>query len=481
VADRLSPLDVSFLYMEGTSTPMHVGGVATFEVPEEGFDYDRLVGLIEERIALVPRYRQRVKWIPGRIANPVWIDDEHFDFAYHVRRSALPKPGTDAQLRELVGRIMARPLDRSRPLWEMYLVEGLQRGRFAILTKTHHAMVDGIAAVDIAQVILDGSPGAMHTVSEPWRPAREPHGATLVLGALADLVRRPATIVDAARAGLEDVERTVARVGSFASGVASAAWTVARPPADSVLNASTGEARRFATADTSLEDYKKIRRAHGGTINDVVLAVVAGGLRSWLMTRGESVTARTTIRALVPVSVRPQTDADADGWTVGNRIAAILVDLPVGEGAAVIRLQRVSFEMAAHKESGQLLGADALVGLAGFAPSTIHSLGSRAANGLSRRVFNIVVTNVPGPQYPLFAGGARMLTAYPVVPLAKGQAVSIGLTSYDGGVYYGLNADRDSMPDVDVLAQCLTDSLAELVATVENKQRRRPRPKVDSE
>ncbi len=478
MADRLSPLDVSFLYMESTSTPMHVGAVAIFEVPEGGFDYERLVALIEERISLVPRYRQRVKWVPGRIASPVWIDDENFDAAYHVRRSALPKPGTEGQLRELVARIMARPLDRSRPLWEMYLVEGLQGGHFAVLTKTHHAMVDGVAAVDIAQVILDSTPSPRRTVVEPWKPVKEPSGITMVASALSDVVRRPASIVGAARSGLEDFERIVAQIGTFASGVASAAWTVARPAAGSALNAPIGEARRFATADTPLEDYKKIRRAHGGTINDVVLAVVAGGLRAWLMTRGESVTSRTTIRALVPVSVRPPADGSDDGALSGNRIAAILVDLPVGEAAPVMRLQRVSFEMAAHKESGQLLGADALVSLAGFAPSTIHSLGSRAASGLSRRVFNVVVTNVPGPQYPLYAGGARMLAAYPVVPLAKGQAVSIGLTSYDGGIYFGLNADRDAMPDLDVLAQCLADSLAELLATVDTKARRRSRPKL---
>jgi len=472
VADRLSPLDVSFLYMEGGSTPMHIGGVEVFEIPDDGIDYDRLITLIEDRLALVPRYRQRVKWVPGGIANPVWIDDVNFDFAYHVRRSALPRPGTDSQLRELVARIMARPLDLSRPLWEMYLVEGLENDRFAILTKTHHAMVDGIGAVDIAALILDGSPTPGELLAEEWQPSGEPNGAMLVLGALTDFVLRPASFVDAVRSGLDDVEDTFAHIGSLAGGVASTLWRVARPPSDSVLNVPIGEARRFATVDSSLEDYKMIRRAHGGTINDVVLAVVAGGLRSWLRGRGETVTTRTTIRALVPASVRPRADQGTDESPIGNRVAGFLVDLPVGEPDPVIRLQRVSYTMAAHKESGQLLGADALVGLAGFAPSTFHSLGSRVANGLARRMFNLVVTNVPGPQYPLFAGGAHMVAAYPVVPLAKGQAVSIGLTSYDGGVYYGINADRDSLPDAEVLADHLTDALAELVATVTTKARR---------
>lgn len=462
MTDRLSSLDVSFLYLEESTTPMHVGGMSIFAVPEGGFDYDRLVRHIRRRIAFVPRYRQRVRWVPGHISSPVWVDDESFDVTYHVRRSALPRPGTDIQLRELTARIMSRPLDRNRPLWEMYLVEGLEGGRFALLTKTHHAMVDGVSAVDIGEVLLDASPEPRETPPDTWRPAGEPSGLQLVADAVGDWVRRPSAAVEAVRGGVGDVRRTAGRALSAAGGVLAMARTVSRQAPGSPLNAEIGEQRRYATCDTDLDDYKAIRKTHGGTVNDVVLAVVSGGLRSWLMTRGESVAPSTAVRAMVPVSVRSE---DQSG-SLGNRVSSYLVDLPVGEASPVMRLHQVSYAMNAHKETGQAVGADALIGLAGFAPPTLHSLGARVGSGLSRRLFNVVVTNVPGPQFPLYAAGARLLATYPVVPLAKGQAVSIGLTSYDGGVYFGLNADRDAMSDVDVLSQCLTDALAELRETV---------------
>ena len=459
MADRLSPLDVSFLYMETPTTAMHVGGVAVFQPPDEGFDYDRLVELISQRIALVPRYRQKVKFIPGRLANPVWVDDEDFDVTYHVRRSALPKPGDDGQLRELVGRLQSRQLDRNRPLWEIYLVEGLAGGRVGIITKTHHAMVDGVSAVDIGTVILDLTPEPREVPADTWSPRSEPGAAALVVGAFTDLVKRPTQAVDTARAAVGDARATATKVAGVAGGVLASVASMARPVQPSPLNVPIGQQRRFGMAATDLDDYKRVRKAHGGTINDVVLATVSGALRAWLMTRGEAVTPMTTIRAMVPVSVR-------EGQEMGNRVSSYFVDLPVGEANAVMRLHQVSFAMRGHKESGQSVGADAIVQMSGFAPPTIHSLGARAASSFTRRLFNLVVTNVPGPQFPLYAAGARMLAMYPVVPLAKGQAVSCGLTSYDGGVYYGLNADRDAMPDVDVLASLIEESLAELVGTV---------------
>ena len=460
MADRLSPLDVSFLYMESPTTAMHVGGVAVFEPPADGFDYDRLVELISQRIALVPRYRQKVKLIPGRVANPVWVDDEDFDVTYHVRRSALPRPGNEAQLKELVGRLQSRQLDRNRPLWEIYLVEGLEHGRVAVITKTHHAMVDGISAVDIGTVILDLTPTPREVPEDDWRPRREPGTVALVAEAVTDLVRRPTQALDTARSAVVDAKTTVGKVAGLAGGVLAQAKVMARSAPSSPLNVGIGEQRRFGMARTDLDDYKRVRKVHGGTVNDVVLATVSGALRTWLLTRGESVTPTTTIRAMVPVSVR------SEGEAGGNRVSSYFVDLPVGEGNPVMRLHQVSFAMRAHKESGESVGADALVQLTGFAPPTIHALGARVASGFSRRLFNLVVTNVPGPQFPLYAAGARMLEMYPVVPLSKGQAVSVGLTSYDGGVYYGLNADRDAMPDIDVLATCIEESLAELVGTV---------------
>ena len=462
--DRLSSLDVSFLYMEEPTTAMHVGGLAIFEAPaDRPFDHDVLLDLIEQRIALVPRYRQKVRWIPGHLGNPVWVDDPDFDVSYHVRRSALPKPGTQEQLLELVGRLQSRQLDRARPLWEMYLVEGLEGGRSAVITKTHHAMVDGVSAVDIGSVILDLTPTPRETPADHWDPKPEPSSANLLLDVVAEWVRQPAAIIDTVRGTAADVRATATKVAATLEGLASALRVQARPAPASPLNVTIGEQRRFGIASTDLDDYKRVRKAHEGTVNDVVLATVSGALRAWMLTRGEPVTPATTLRAMVPVSVRPEDQKGAGS----NHVSSYFVDLPIGEPSAVMRLHQISYAMRAHKESGQSVAADAIVAMAGFAPPNLHALGARLGSGLSRRLFNVVVTNVPGPQFPLYAAGARMLAMYPVVPLSKGQGVSIGLTSYDGGVYYGLNADRDAMPDVDVLASCIEDALAELVDTVE--------------
>jgi WS/DGAT/MGAT family acyltransferase len=467
MTDRLSALDVSFLYLETPSTPMHVGGLATFRAPPAGadgagFDYEALLALVGHRISLVPRYRQKVKWVPGHLANPVWVDDEDFDLSYHVRRSALPRPGSDDQLREFAGRIQSRLLDRTRPLWEIYLVEGLREDRFAIVTKTHHAMVDGISAIDIGTLILDVSPSPREVPEDGWVPAPEPSAVRLVADAVGDNLRRPTQVLETMRSGVTDLRATTTRALGGAGALLHAARHSLRPAPPSPLNAPIGEQRRFGMAATDLDDYKRVRKAHGGTVNDVVLAAVTGALRIWLLTRGESVGPHTVVRAMVPVSIRTEHEAGR----LGNRISAYFVDLPVGEPSPVVRLHRVSYAMKAHKESGQSVGAEALVALSGFAPPTIHSRAARLVSGLSRRLFNVVVTNVPGPQFPLYAAGAAMLECYPVVPLARDQAVTVGLTSYNGGVYFGLNADRDAMPDVDVLAQCIEESLAELVETV---------------
>jgi WS/DGAT/MGAT family acyltransferase len=457
MSDRLSALDVSFLYLEEPTTPMHVGGVAVFHPQGEALDYDELLELVEQRIALVPRYRQRIRHVPGHLAKPVWVDDSEFDITFHVRRSALPRPGTDQQLRELVGRLMSRRLDRSRPLWEMYIVEGLSGGRIAVVTKTHHAMVDGAGAVDLAQVMLDDARATPDIPTELWMPRPEPGAVGLVADAVSELVRRPTEVVDTVRLGLLDARATASKVAGTAVGLLAAARSAARPAPDSPLNAVIGEQRRFGTARTDLEDYKTVRRAHGGTVNDVALATVAGALRAWLLTRGDAVGPGTLIRAMAPVTVRAEEDRS------GSRVLSYLVDLPVGEPSPVMRLHQVSFAMRAHQETGQSVGAETLIRLSNFSPPTLHALGARTANSLSRRLFNLVVSNVPGPQSPLYAAGAELTEVYPVVPLAKGQAVSIGLTSYNGHVYYGLNADRDAMPDVDVLAQLIEESLAELV------------------
>ncbi|MGH4022559.1 MAG: WS/DGAT/MGAT family O-acyltransferase [Pseudonocardiaceae bacterium] len=464
--DRLSALDASFLYLEEVTTPMHVGAVSVFRRPRSGFDYDRLVELVEQRIGMVPRYRQKVREVPGRLARPVWVDDADFDITYHVRRSALPKPGNDGQLHELVARLMSRPLDHARPLWEMSLVEGLSRSRIAVITKTHQAMVDGISAIDIGQVILDVSPTPREVPDDLWMPRPEPGTATLVWDAVSEVVARPGEIVDNTRIAVLGGLATVRNVADALGGMASAVRTAARPSPGGPLNVRISTQRRFAVARTRLDDYRAVRRAHGGDVNDVVLATVCGALRNWLLSRGEAVNPSTTIRAMAPQSVCGDHDEEGEGSVLGSRVASYLVVLPVGEPNPVVRLQHVSHAMRAHKQSGQSVGADALVALGGFAPPTMHSLGARAASSFSQRIFNLVITNVPGPQSPLYAAGAKMLEMFPVVPLAKNQAVSVGINSYNGGVYYGLNADRDAMPDVDVLAGLIEESLEELLATV---------------
>ncbi|RKT57455.1 WS/DGAT/MGAT family O-acyltransferase [Saccharothrix australiensis] len=457
--DRLSALDASFLYLEDSTTPMHVGGVAVFRRPKAGFDYDGLVDLIEQRLSLVPRYRQKVVQVPGRLARPVWVDDPDFDVTYHVRRSALPKPGTDRQLHELVARLMSRPLDHSRPLWEIYLVEGLAEDRSAVITKSHQAMVDGTGAPEIGQVILDASATPREPVEALWMPQPQPSGLQLVADAVAEVVQRPGELVENVRNAALDTVATVRKVAGALGGLASAVRTAATPAPGSPLNVRISPQRRFAVARARLEDLRAIRRAHGGTVNDGVLAVLSGAMRTWLLSRGEVVTARTTMRAMTPMSVR---DDDAPG----GQVSAYLVDLPVGEPNPVVRLHHVSHAMRAHQESGQQVAAQTLVKFSGFAPPTLHAMGARAASSFSRRLFNVVVTNVPGPQVPLYAAGAKMIEMFPVVPLAKNQALSIGVTSYDGGVYFGLNADRDAMSDVDVLAAMVEESVEELMGTV---------------
>lgn len=467
MSDRLSSLDASFLYLEEPTTVMHVGSVMVFDAAEQGFDHERLVTLISHRIARLPRYRQKVREVPGRLANPVWVDDETFDLSYHVRRSALPRPGTDEQLEEFVARIQPRPLDRGRPLWEVYLVEGLEQERFAIVTKTHHALVDGVNALDIAQLIVEGRPGFEEEVVDTWRPHREPTGLQLVGDAVAEAVFMPGQVVESVRGGLNEAKEVGGRV---LSGLGSLVTTVvrgaARPAPTSPLNVEIGNARRFVMVGTDLEDYRKVRARLGRganaddvSVNDVVLATVAGAFRAWLLTRGEAVHPSTAVRAMVPVSVEGEEGSPA----LAHRLTACFVDLPVGEPGASMRLRQIAFSMRQQVEGGQAVGAERLVGLAGFAPPTLHSLGARLGSAMSRRLFNVIITNVPGPQSALYAGSSPMLSTYPVMPLARGQALAIGLTSYDGGVYFGLNADRFAMSDVEVLGQSIVDSLGELV------------------
>ncbi len=460
--DRLSPLDASFLFAEHRTAAMHVGAVMTFAPPERGpLDLDALVELIGRRLPLVPRYRQKVRDVPGHLGLPVWVDDPGFDLAFHVRRSALPAPGSEQVLRELVGRLLARQLDRSRPLWEVYLIEGLADGRFAVVTKTHHAMVDGLASMDIGAVLLDPTPQPRQTPPDDWDPAPEPSALELAADAVLHALRRPRDVLDVAGRAVSDVQQVVSAVTRAAEAVVAAGRSATGVRPVPPLTAATGEQRRYGMERTTLADHRAVRKAHGGTVNDVVLAVVAGALRQWMISRGEPLTSDVSVRALVPVSVRARRRDDVGG----NSISAYFVDLPVAEPDPVRRLAVVRDAMEEHKRSGRAVEATAMIRLVGLAPPIVHSLGARLASQFSSRLYNVLVTNVPGPPCPLYALGARMLDMFPVVPLAGGQAVAIGITSYDGGVHYGLTADRDALPDVDVLAAAMSDALAELVAT----------------
>lgn len=462
MSERLRSRDLALLATESASTPMHNATVEIFDPGESGFDHERLVRLIGDRISFVPRYRQRLQAVPGRLANPVWVDDRHFDLGYHVRRSALPRPGTLEQLQELVARIVSRPLDRNRPLWEVYFVEGLAEGRVALLYKSHQVLVDGVETVDLGQVLLDVSREPKALGEDDWRPRRRLSPTALLAGAVRDSLSDPRTALETVRSTTHSVLRGVDgaahRAGKVVNGLSGR-----RPEGAGPLSGTLSQQRRVVAVCSDLQDYRRIRDVHGGTVNDVILATVTGGLRAWLMTRAESLAGMRQIRAVVPVSV---IDQELEATSLGSQIAAHVVDLPIGEASPVVRLHQVSYSFKAHKETGRGVAANRLAGIAGFAPTTFHAIGSRVAAAEHGRGFQLTVTNVPGPQSSLYAAGARMIATYPVPPLLPGHALAIGVTSYDGLVSYGVTADRDLVPDADVLGQCIREALDELLDTV---------------
>jgi diacylglycerol O-acyltransferase len=471
MSERLRPRDLAFLEDETATTPRHNATVEVFEPGDSGFDYDRFVALILDRISFVPRYRQRVQVVPGHLANPVWVDDDHFDIGYHVRRSALPRPGSADQLRELVSRIVSRPLDRARPLWEIYFVEGLSDGRVALLYKTHQALVDGVETVDLGQVLLDKDPEVKILGSDEWHPHRNPTSTGLLASALLDNLTDGETALDTVRHAVGSTVRTADRLTSRASRVA-AGLTGRRPDRGNALSGELSQQRRVVGVETALADYRTIREEHGGTINDVILATLTGALRAWLMTRAESMGGLRQIQAVVPVSV---IDRELEATSLGSQIAPHFVTLPIAEASPVVRLHQVSYSFQAHKETGRAVAANRLAGIAGFAPTTFHAIGARVAAAEVRRDFQMSITNVPGPQSPLYAAGARMLSTFPIPPLLPHQTLAIGVTSYDGKVFYGITADRDLVPDADVLGQCVTEALTELLDTAAGGRPKIPR------
>lgn len=494
VTDRLSATDAAFLYAEDAGSPMHVGGVVILgptrasegtdgEAGPVGFRYEEIVSLIESRLSLVPRYRQKVRFVPGRLARPVWVDDEDFDVTYHVRRSALPKPGTDAELDHLVGRLISRPLDRSRPLWEVYVIEGLSGGRVALVNKTHHAMVDRIGAVDVAAAILDVSRQARVVPEQPWIPDPSPSDVDLVVDAVADLATRPTDVLDVVRYSALDARAAAGRVVDTAGRVLSVLARTVAPAPRSLLNDTRSGQRRFVTVRADLADFKAVRRAHGGSVNDGILTVVAGALRSWLLAHGEPVVTHTVVRAMVPVSVSPLPGpaGSAGGEGGGHGVQSVLLDLPVAESNPVMRLHQVSFAMESQLETGSPMTADALVELGRFAPPTLHALGARMAGQLSKRLYNLLITNVPGPQIPLYAAGYPVEAMYPVAPLGLGQAIAVSCTSYRGGVFFGVTADREAIPDIDDFSIHITEAVEELRSTVPPTVQHRAAPDARAE
>jgi diacylglycerol O-acyltransferase / wax synthase len=455
--DRLSGLDSSFLHLERDSAHMHVAGCMLFD--GEAPTYDELVGQIVSRLHLVPRYRQRLAFVPLNQGRPVWVDDPHFNVGFHVRHTALPRPGGEDQLKRLAGRVFSQALDRSRPLWEIWLVEGVSQSRFALLSKTHHALVDGVSGVDIATVLFDTSPDPMPvgTPDQEWLPRPVPTSAQLLADALVERATVPAEIVRGARATLRGPRHMAGRLGRALGGVGAMAKAGLQAAPPSPLNVRIGPHRRFTWVRGDLPQFKAIKNALGGTVNDVVLASVAGALGRYLRMRGES-TEDTVLRAMVPISVR----ADVERGALGNRVAAMWAPLPLGVSDPVQRLLTISRAMDGIKASGQAVGAQVLTELTGFAPPTIMAQAARLQ--ARQRLFNLVVTNVPGPQFPLYMLGRELDAMFPMVPLAENQALGIAIMSYNGQLNFGLNADYDAMPDLEALADELRASIEELAA-----------------
>ena len=458
--ERLSPVDAAFLSMEGRTQHMHVGGLFVFEPPPSGeFDFGRFARLVRSRLHLVPRYRQRLAFPPLSLGTPLWVDDPDFDLSFHVRHAALPRPGTIAQLTEYSARILSRQLDRERPLWELYYIEGLEDGRFALLGKNHHAMIDGLAGMDIATVMLDLSPEGSDELPppEPWEAHPTPSPVELAADAVRDVARSPAHALDAGRRVARAPRDAGRRAMSVGRAVASMARTnLAHPPPRSMLNQPPGPHRRLTIQRLPLDEVKEIKDAFRTTVNDVVLALVADVTGRYLRSRG----ARTEglwLRAMVPVSTR--TTDGAEG--LGNKVVAVFVDLPMFEMDPVERLHVCHDAMAEVKSSHHAVGAGFLIDLSGFAPPTIHAMAARVA--AHSRLFNFLVTNVPGPQMPVYCLGARLMGAFPFTPLAATQSYAVGLTSIDGWLNFGVTADYDAMPGIERIGDDLLASVAELL------------------
>jgi diacylglycerol O-acyltransferase / wax synthase len=472
--DRLSATDASFLSHENDAAHMHIGGVLVFEGPPPS--YVEFVEHVEARLHLVPRFRQKLAFPPLQAGRPVWVDDARLNVEYHVRHSSLPAPGDDHQLALLIGRLFSQQLDRSKPLWEMWLVQGLEGNRFALVSKTHHALVDGVSGVDLGTVLFDANPvpAGLTPPVRPWEPHPEPGDAQMLARGVENVARVPLRLGRRALKAAQHPRETAAHVLEVAEGLGEVAWEMMNPAPDVPLNTDIGPHRTYRWTHSQLEDFRLVKDTFGGTINDVVLAVVAGALRSWLAARGVR-TRGLELRALVPVSLR----TDEDRGMLGNRLAVFRAPLPVYADDPVERLRIVREEMGKIKQSKQVMGAEALVALNDFAPPTVLAQASRI--NFSTRLFNLIVTNVPGPQFPLYVLGRELETVVPVAFLPDKHALAVAIFSYNGKVSFGLLGDLDAMDDIDVMREGIEASLRELVDAAAarrppKRSRRTPEP-----
>jgi WS/DGAT/MGAT family acyltransferase len=467
--DRLSAVDAGFLEQEGPATHMHIGGIARFEGPPPGLG--EFLDHVRSRLHLVPRYRQKLATPPLDTGRPIWVDDPSFNLDYHVLHTALPAPGTERALLDLTARIFSQPLDRTKPLWELWLVEGLDPGGFAMLSKTHHAVVDGISGVDLTTVLFDLSPEvtAVPPPREPWIPRPEPTAAALAAAGLAGAARTAASVATGTLTAAARPGALLHRAREVAQGVGEVAWAAVNAPPPTPFNVPPGPHRRIEVVRAGLDELKLVKNAFGGTVNDVVLAVVAGGVGFFMEERGQP-TDGVELRACVPVSVR----TPEQSGTLGNQLTQILAPLPVGVADPVARLERVSRAMAHLKSSKQALGAKAIASAQDFAPPTILAQASRMT--FADRFYNLLVTNVPGPQFPLYLLGRRLEAVFPIAFLAGDRALAVAIMSYDGGMNFGLIGDYDALPDLDTIAEGIEGSLAELVTAARRAGRPPARP-----
>ncbi|HXP28509.1 MAG TPA: wax ester/triacylglycerol synthase family O-acyltransferase [Solirubrobacteraceae bacterium] len=470
--DRLTALDSTFLHLEDNSTAhMHVASVMVFDgvapTPQE------LVDHVTNRLHLVPRYRQRLAFVPYGQGRPIWTDDPHFNPRYHIRHSALPKPADEDALKQLAGRLFSQRLDRSKPLWEIWLVERMAGERFALIAKTHHALVDGVSGVDITTVLFDTAkdPVPSSRPPMPWTAKPLPGQAKLLGEALRERTTMPTEIARGARRLLRAPRRAVTQVVDGLSSIGATTIAGVKAPApDSPFNVDIGPHRRYTFLDADLEQFKAIKDSLGGTLNDVVLASVSLALGRYLRRQGFD-TEGLELKAMVPVSVR----ADSDRGALGNQVAAMWAPLPVGVENAAECLQLIARAMEDLKASGQAVGAQVLTNLAGFAPPTILSQAARLQ--ARQRFFNLVVTNVPGPQFPLYVLGRRLHVLYPVVPLARRQALGIAVMSYDGHLGFGLLGDFDALPELESITVDLKRAIASLARAAGVAPPAKPRAK----